>query len=183
MTAELVETYAPEPVLHITAHRLPDPEAPYDDRVPVPTHGALALAPYVPSAQPPVLRLVTETEPDLEDDGQFDPVRTPRTELENPAPRAALLARALLEALCGVRPLHQLARWTTPDVFEQLEPHVASRGHRPWAATVRRVFVTEPTPGVAEVTAVVQRGPRAGAVAMRLEGLDGRWLVTALQLG
>jgi hypothetical protein len=175
--------YEPATPLRVEAFRAPDPEAPYDDGSPPPlVHGALALAPWVPPDAPPALRLVPEPEPDIEDDGAFDAVRTPREELEDPAPRATMLARALLEALAGDRPLGQLMRWTTPEVIAQLEPLVAARGPRPWAATVRKVLVSEPVPGVAEVTAVVQRGIRAGAMALRLEGLDGRWLVTALQL-
>ena len=37
--------------------------------------------------------------------------------------------------------------------------------------------------GVAEVSAVAHRGGRAHAVAARLEGIDGRWRCTALQIG
>jgi hypothetical protein len=33
------------------------------------------------------------------------------------------------------------------------------------------------------VSAVVDDGLRVRAVALRLEGLDGRWRVTALQIG
>jgi hypothetical protein len=181
---DYADDYEPVRHLRVTAHRAPDPEPPYDDDVPPPppgVRGSLALAPWTDVPLPPApLRLVLE--PDVEDDGAFDAVRTPREELEDPAPRAAVLARALLEALAGDRPLGQLMRWTTPEVFAQLEPLVAARTPRPWAATLRRVLVSEPLPGIAEVTAIVQRGPRAGAVALRLEGVDGRWLVTALQL-
>ena len=45
------------------------------------------------------------------------------------------------------------------------------------------VRVCEPVDGVAEVTAVARRGGRAHAVAARLEGIDGRWRCTALQVG
>ena len=64
---------------------------------------------------------------------------------------------------------------------------------RPTAALVRRrrrprsssgrVHVCEPVDGVAEVSAVARRAGRAHAVAARLEGLDGRWRCTALQIG
>jgi hypothetical protein len=36
---------------------------------------------------------------------------------------------------------------------------------------------------VAEISAVARRDGRAHAVAARLEGLDGRWRCTALQIG
>jgi len=175
--------YAGEPArVRVAAFRAPNPEPPYDDEPPTTLRQVPALTPWVPGD--PVLRLVRQqAEPDLDDDGEFDAQRTPRECLDDPRRRAAILARALLEALSGDRPLGQLMRWTTPEVFAKLEPLVAPRSARPWVANVRKMFVTEPVPGVAEVTAVVQRGPRCGALALRMEGLDGRWLVTALQLG
>ena len=48
---------------------------------------------------------------------------------------------------------------------------------------VRSIHVSEPADGVAEVAALVRRGARSTAVALRLEGLDGRWQCTALELG
>jgi hypothetical protein len=45
------------------------------------------------------------------------------------------------------------------------------------------VHVCEPVDGVAEVPVVARRAGRAHAVAARLEGLDGRWRCTALQIG
>jgi hypothetical protein len=45
------------------------------------------------------------------------------------------------------------------------------------------VHVCEPVDGVAEITAVARRAGRAHAVAARLEGIDGRWRCTALQIG
>jgi hypothetical protein len=45
------------------------------------------------------------------------------------------------------------------------------------------VRVCEPVDGVAEISAVARRSGRAHAVAARLEGLDGRWRCTAVQIG
>jgi hypothetical protein len=42
--------------------------------------------------------------------------------------------------------------------------------------------VDEPADGVAEVCAVVSHGERFRAIALRLEGIDGRWRCTVLQL-
>jgi hypothetical protein len=172
------------PRIRVNAYRAPNPEPPYDEAPPARLRSAPALAPWPQPTGAAALRLVPEPDAEEDDDGvSFEPERTPRERLEDPRPRAAVLARALLEALAGDRPLGQLLRWMTPEVFASVEPLVAARGTRPWAMSVRRVFVTEPTPGIAEVTAVVQRGPRCGALALRLEGLDGRWIVTALQIG
>jgi hypothetical protein len=42
--------------------------------------------------------------------------------------------------------------------------------------------VCTPTDGVAEASAVIQVGRRCRALAMRLEGLDGQWRCTALEI-
>jgi hypothetical protein len=90
-----------------------------------------------------------------------------------------------LEVMAGRRPVTQLRGVTTPRLFAAL-----SGGRRPrWCAEgtaplmVGRVHVCEPVDGVAEVSVVVRRAGRAHAVAARLEGLDGRWRCTALQIG
>lgn len=179
MTAATVLAYAP--VLRVAARRTPDAEPPYDDGLPTVYGATWALPEHVPVPPGPVLRLVPDPEED--DEVPFDYVRTPRDELDDPRARAATFVRALLETLAGDRPVGQFVRWTTPDVYDDLEPMIAARAIRQGRIALRRLYVAEPVPGVAEVTAVVQQGPRAGAVALRLEGLDGRWLVTALHLG
>jgi hypothetical protein len=95
-----------------------------------------------------------------------------------------------MEVLAGRRAVRQLAPVTTEGVYAQLECRLhALRALRlrrglvsPGAARVISVRVDEPTDGVAEVTAVVRRGDRHRAVALRLEGVDGRWRCTVLQL-
>lgn len=137
-------------------------------------------APAVPPGDPSTVQ-PAEGEPAT--DEVFDTVRTRRAALPPPGPRAAVLIRAVLETISGDRPPVQLMRWVTPAVFEDIESAIYAGSARCWAASMRRLVVTEPADGVAEVAAVVQRGVRATALAMRLEGLDGRWVVTALQLG
>lgn len=179
-----------------------DTEGPYSaERHDDWTFGSLALesprtAPLrFPGSGPP-LRLVTETadvRPDTTDDApvaadaeapavSFAAVRTPRAELPALGPHATTLVRALLEVLAGDRPLRQLARCTSPAVYDELEVLVSPTAPRPWAGTLRRVLLSEPLPGIAEVTAVVVHGARTVAMALRFEGVDGRWQLTALQL-
>ncbi|HWL38602.1 MAG TPA: Rv3235 family protein [Frankiaceae bacterium] len=171
---------ATETPVRVTAHAVPDADTAYDDGDP-PARPRRPLAPFPTAA--PGLRLVPP--PDVldedEEDDFFEAVKTPRTELDDPLPRAAMLTRALLETINGIRPLNQLAKWVSPDVLAILQSMVASRAVRPAPTALRRVLVSEPAAGVAEVTAIVQRGERAEALAIRLEGLDGRWVVTALQ--
>ncbi|MGB5952326.1 MAG: Rv3235 family protein, partial [Ornithinimicrobium sp.] len=55
------------------------------------------------------------------------------------------------------------------------------RGHR--KNLVRSAHASTPGDGVAEVAALVVHNGRHRAVALRLEGVDGRWLITALEMG
>ena len=119
----------------------------------------------------------------LQDD--FGPTWSGRAELPDPRDAGRRLITLTLEALAGRRPLLQVQPMTSPGVFAAL-----SGGRRPrWCAAgsspllVGRVHVSEPVDGVAEVSAVARRDGRAHAVAARLEGIDGRWRCTALQIG
>jgi hypothetical protein len=121
------------------------------------------------------------------DDDDFGPVPTPRGALPAPAPWAARLVQGIAEVLCLDRPVTQLVRWASPEIYEDLRRRVevggrrrdARRGRRP---VIRSVHVTEPADGVAEVCALVDDGRRARAYALRLEGVDGRWRATALDV-
>lgn len=120
-------------------------------------------------------------------DGDFDPQPTPRSALPEPRGWAARLVQAMVEVVAGDRPSSQLVRWTSEDVYQTVRQQVSpSADRRPAAlaatrAVVRSVHVCEPADGVAEACALVQRGARATAIALRLEGVDGRWQCTALE--
>ncbi|WP_313949479.1 Rv3235 family protein [Frankia sp. AvcI1] len=96
---------------------------------------------------------------------------------------AVIVVRAIVEALGGVRPVAHLAGWTTPRLQHDLERIAAQLGDRRRRGQVRSVRVSEPRPGVAEVSAVISRGARAAALALRMEAAGGRWRVTTLQVG
>ena len=99
-----------------------------------------------------------------------------------PVDRAAsVLARALVEVLSGQRPLAQLRVHCAPEIFAGLtERPPAPPMALPHLLTVR---VCEPADGVAEVSVAFRRADRVRALAFRIEGVDGRWRITALQLG
>lgn len=118
-------------------------------------------------------------------DADFGPIWSLRAELPHPRDAGRRLLTTALEALAGRRPLTQLRPLTSPGVFTAL-----STGRRPrWCAeggspiVLGPVHVCEPVDGVAEVSAVAIRAGRAHAVAARLEGIDGRWQCTAVQIG
>jgi hypothetical protein len=161
---------------------VPVSEPPYDDELP--PQPVVARAPLGPlrSLAPAPLRLVPALPvPGAEEDG---PSRTPVSDLPPARPVAHALVQGLLEVLAGVRPVSQLQRGTTPELFAQLEQLVHGRprraGARPVTGAVRSLHVQQRPEGVAEVCATVRRGPRMAAIALRLEGLGGRWCCTEL---
>lgn len=145
-----------------------------------PTQGALALA------------FVASTPEDSENltEGYFGPQPTSTASLPDVQQTCTQLVQAVVEVLSGVRPVSQLIRWLTPEVYNALQRRAAlgaRLGHQPVGAgrraIVRRVHVCSPADGVAEASAVVVDRGRVRAVAVRLEGLDGRWRATALEVG
>lgn len=113
----------------------------------------------------------------------FDRQQTPDEELPDPRQWSARLIHAIMEIRTGRRPLHQLTRWTSHDVFVALAEGVAaSTKGRSAASTVAGLRVTRPASGVAEVSAVLVAAERSRAIALRLEGWDGRWLCTSLDV-
>jgi len=196
-----------------TLRRLPAPdcEPPYDDELATPTagggwssaaaiasgavQGTLALAFVLPTGVPAVpvapvgLRLVPAAPKadaqDRLDEVEFGPQPTSRSALPEPHGWAARLVQALIEVLAGDRPVGQLVRWTSTEVYDEVSALTLPRGSggRTSRGIVRSVHVSEPVDGVAEVAALVRRGRRTNAIALRLEGLDGRWQCTALELG
>jgi hypothetical protein len=47
---------------------------------------------------------------------------------------------------------------------------------------IRKIKVTQPLDGISESTVTIRYGDRLRVVAIRFEGLDQRWLCTALTL-
>ncbi|MCB0916308.1 MAG: 3-hydroxyacyl-CoA dehydrogenase [Actinobacteria bacterium] len=123
----------------------------------------------------------------------FDPQPTPPEVLGDPGAAVRRLAQAIVDVFNGQRPLHQLGAWVTPEVSDQLRLTMAGLGDRqPRRAGVGRVApgrlprvvstrITSPAVGVVEASAVISGAPRSRALALRLEGLDGRWRCTALR--
>lgn len=159
----------------------------------------LRVAPAVPAVLPaplvtrPVVRQAVVPVPLQPADEPVRPaVRTPSTELPDPQRWAGQFVQAAVEVSIGLRPVTQLVRWTTEEVYALLSRRhdVATRARRsgrltvpPGRTRVRSVRTEEIRDGVVEASAVVVDGTRARAVALRLEGLDGRWQVGAFVLG
>ncbi|MGY5882761.1 Rv3235 family protein [Modestobacter lacusdianchii] len=190
MTAPLSST-PPAPVdparstpgrrVHLTVVRTPGPPL-ADERVPVRllVPGRRTTRPVPPPGPRPRL----DAQPvDAGDD--FGPAWSRRADLPDPQAVGRQVVTSALEAFAGRRPIGQLQALVSPPLFTALtqrrRPRWCSEGTAP--LVISSVRVCEPVDGVAEVSAVARRAGRAHAVAARLEGLDGRWRCTALQIG
>jgi len=152
-----------------------------------------AAGPAAPSASPE-LPFPLDRPPDRPAEFSFEPQATPRGALPDPAGHARALVLALLEVLSGRRPVRQLRPHLTEDAYARLcsrlhRARAAARsvrtsapsgppGQRPVTRTrihIGSTLVCEPADGIAEITVLARVGARTRAIAVRLEGLDGRW--------
>lgn len=157
-----------------------------------PTTAPLIAAPPTRTARPSSATRTAPRPAEIELGRLFGPEATPRSQLPDPRRKAAAAVRILLEVLCGDRPTRQVAKLVSPAILEQLEHRHPSRFRaESRRCELRSLHLSEPADCVAEVSAVVftpathrgQARDRCRAVAMRLEGADGRWTVTAFTVG
>ncbi len=101
-------------------------------------------------------------------------------------------AQAAVEIAGGDRPVSQLLRWTTSDVYQDLARRaqlvrgaVARDTHsgrvqqvRPHVESVHACWLSDE---VAEVCVRARHGHRSRAVAIRFEKRQGRWLAVAME--
>lgn len=118
----------------------------------------------------------------------FGPRRTASDDLPAAPDWGRRLVQVVVEVMCSQRPASQLLRHTSQRVYDQVVSQTLPPVRRGAGAQRRRPRVTsvrvcEPADGVAELSAVVHGQYRVQAMAMRLEGRDGRWRVTALECG
>jgi hypothetical protein len=120
----------------------------------------------------PTLRLVSGDEPELD---SF----------------ATRFAQAVVEVIGGDRGVHQMIRWTTVEVYDDLQRRCSKlqrttapdRRRRRLRAQVRSVHLSRPQDDVAEVSIHVRHGQRSRAIAARIERTEGRWRCTVLEFG
>lgn len=105
---------------------------------------------------------------------------------------AARIGAAVVEIVGGDRPVSQLLRWTTPEVYQDLSRRAHLVAHavgrragsggiqsvRPQLVAAHTSFVSE---HCAEVSLHVRYGERSRAVAARFELIRDRWQVSALE--
>jgi len=140
----------------------------------------------LPVPQPARRRARTAT---ADIDELFARQRTRSQDLPDPAPLLEGLSRGVLEVLAGVREAEQLARWLDEEPYRSLltRANLARRARsarrqpaRHPSYAIRSVRATAPADGVVEAVVVVTMPGRTRAIALRLEGIDGRWRATSL---
>jgi hypothetical protein len=163
----------------------PHREPPFDDELPA-RHLTL-ISPYdrkLPFEAddlvgPSGFRLTADSDP-------FGVQPTSRRDLPELNSFARRLVIGIIETATGRRNSAQLRQHMAPAVQAGLARdagQISRLGSTRWPASVHSVHIAEPADGVAEVAAIIRVGDRFRAMALRLEGLDGRWRCVRLQIG
>ncbi|PRZ38585.1 hypothetical protein CLV47_12052 [Antricoccus suffuscus] len=93
--------------------------------------------------------------------------------------------RMAAEVLTGFRPVEQLRPHTALGIMEWFRQYaipIARHRQIAPAPAIRTLGVCTPVAGVAEVNAVIQRGPRARAMTARFVEYDDEWKCVHLQV-
>jgi len=112
-------------------------------------------------------------------ESEFAPEPTSAADLPEITQLLPRFIHNVVEIWAGRRPASQVQSMCHYLVFAQLQRKC---GKVNVAGRVRKIRITQPLDGVVEATVTVRYGPRLRVVAIRFEGLDHRWLCTALEL-
>jgi hypothetical protein len=114
---------------------------------------------------------------------EFDAEFAPQPTSAATLPEITLLVHQfihnVLEIWAGRRSSQQLQLMCHYTIYSQLQHATGSLQE---VGRVRKIRITEPLDGICEATVTVRFGTRLRVVAIRFEGLDGRWLCTCLTL-
>lgn len=171
--------------------------------IPIPTRRASFTSPVVDYEPPPLGALAVGTCPPPRRSKAAALHRRPTRPLrpvpdgpprqrDLPPPRAAAVfadtaLRRVLEVSDRRRPVAQLRPLLAPALFDAVASSTRSSSQE-GAAVLRRLrlrsaAIVDDEATAAEVFATYTRGRRVRAIAGRVELVDGRWLVVALQIG
>jgi len=110
-----------------------------------------------------------------------------RAPLGDPTPLVCTVAKLGFEIAMGADGIDRLTRWITPTMRTVLlrQQSLSRRAsYVPRGAVgVARVRLCRVSPTAVEAAVVATEGDTAHAIAMRLEAVSGRWLVTAIDIG
>ena len=134
--------------------------------------------PVIHGSKKPRLYLIPSTFGE-EFDAEFAPQPTSAIELPKIEPLIQKFIHNAVEIWSGRRSPQQLQQLCHYTVFGELQRKAGSIKE---LGRVRKTRITEPLDGVCEATVTIRFGDRLRVVAIRFEGLDGRWLCTCLRL-
>ena len=86
---------------------------------------------------------------------------------------------SVVEVWAGRRQPAQLIRWFHRVIYMEL---LRKSGSQKEIGKIKSIHQSEPLDGICESTVLIRYGERLRAVVIRFEGVDGRWLCTALQM-
>ncbi len=135
-------------------------------------------APVDVEVKKPRLYLVPSTFGE-EFDAEFAPQPTSANDLPDINPLVLQFMYNALEIWAGKRSPQQLQQLCHYKVFGELQKKAGSLKE---IGRVRKSRITQPLDGICEATITIRFGDRLRVVAIRFEGLDGRWLCTYLAL-
>ena len=124
----------------------------------------------------------------------FEAQRSSTKDLPHPELFLKNFTLRAVEILAGHRDLHQIARWTTDEVFASMQKQVNARVRKmslmpPDARRkltlhfeVTSVRWCEPRDGIIEGCVMVRTNKQNRVAALRIEGLDRRWRTSSFTL-
>lgn len=116
---------------------------------------------------------------DDEFDPDFAPEPTSAKDLPGLDEWSLSFARNVLEVFAGRRQSMQLTRQCHHRIYDEL---VKKSGSQKEIGRIRKLHVSQPLDGICETTVTVRFQDRLRALVFRFEGIDNRWLCTALTL-
>lgn len=128
--------------------------------------------------QKPRLYLVASTFGE-EYDAEFAPEPTSAADLPDINELTFQFIHNVVEIWAGRRSASQVQTMCHHLIFAELQ---RKSGQHKLVGRIRKIKVTQPLDGISESTVTIRYEDRLRVVAIRFEGLDGRWLCTALTL-
>lgn len=129
-------------------------------------------------ARPEKLYLVPTTHGESYDP-DFSPQPSSLTDLPEPERWTRAFVVRAIEILGKRRPLLQIARNTHRHTYNEIASCIGIFKEIP---RIKRIQQSYPIDGVIEVVAILSFPKRYRALALRFEGVDGRWLCTEFDL-
>jgi hypothetical protein len=107
------------------------------------------------------------------------PIPTSATELPELHAWTMKFIVSVVEIWAGRRQPAQLISWCHRVIYMEL---LRTSGSPNEIGKIKSIHQSEPLDGICESTALIRYGDRLRAVVIRFEGVDGRWLCTALKM-